>query len=378
MSADVTRLSWVQRVTIAVLGAGAATVLGVEGLSAETVPTAVGVVICGMVALAALFLPALVVLAPCASVVFSVVCTRLAVRPDNTFGVVELVALSWLIVRVIMVQPARRAVWVVPLLYVAVAVLPLRLDAGAEPYRDLMLAATLLGAAIMVLLGMYLRLYERRRADGYELARQNQRLEYARDLHDLVAHHVTAIVAQTKALRYTAAAGQPPSPEALDSVLDGIERVGSQALASMRGMVTVLRGDEPPPRQRTIEEVVSSVVHHFPGPPPVATTIDDDLTTRHLPRQTLDAVEHVVQESLTNVLRHATDVRQVDVSVCLRDGELEINVTNDGRDAVPALSSGGFGLIGLTERVKDAGGRLSAGPATPGWRVTATLPSSTA
>jgi signal transduction histidine kinase len=371
-----TGLSWPQRVTIAVLGAVVAAVVVGEGLTAESVPTAVGIVICGLLPLVALFLPGVVVPAAGVSLVFSIVCTQLPVRLDNTFGTVELVALSWLIVRVIMVQPVRRVVWVVPLLAVAVVLLPLRLDDGADEYRELMVVASGLGVVIMVLLGMYLRLYERRRADSFELVRQNQRLEYARDLHDFVAHHVTAIVAQTKALRYTAAAGQPPSPEALDQMLDGIEKVGSQALVSMRSMITVLRGDELPPRQRTIGEVLGSVVNQFPGP--VTTTIDEDLGTRPLPRRTLDAVQHVVQESLTNVLRHATDVRQVDVSVHLRDGELEISVTNDGGKGESGLPSSGFGLVGLTERVAEAGGRLAAGPANPGWRVTATLPSSTA
>lgn len=372
-----TRLSWAQRTTIAVLGTSAAAVLCVEGLSAESVPTAVGIVVCGVLTLVALFLPGLVVPAAAVSAVFSIVSVQLAVRLDNTFGIVELVALSWLVVRVIMVQPARRAAWVVPLLFVAVVLLPLRLDRGSDDYRELLVVGAGMGVAVMVLLGMYLRLYERRRADSYELARQNQRLEYARDLHDFVAHHVTAIVAQTKALRYIAAAGQPPTPEALDSMLDGIEKVGSQALVSMRDMITVLRDDELPQRpQRTLGEVVRSVVNHFPGP--VATTIDDDLATRHLPKRTLDAVQHVVQESLTNVLRHATDVSVVDVRAHLRDGELEISVTNDGRDTESGLPSSGFGLVGLTERVTDAGGKLSAGPAAPGWRVTATLPSSTA
>jgi signal transduction histidine kinase len=373
-----TGLPWAHRIMIAVLGAGALAVLAVDGLAAETVPTAVGVVICGALSLVALFQPGLVVPAAVASVVFSIVCSQLVVRLDNTFGNVELVALSWLVVRVIMVQPARRAAWVVPLLFVAIVLLPLRLDAGSDDLREIMVVGLGLGVVIMVLLGMYLRLYERRRADSFELARQNQRLEYARDLHDFVAHHVTAIVAQTKAIRYTAAEGQPPSPEALDTMLDGIERVGSQALVSMRKMITVLRDDEPQQQQQTVEEVVRSVVDQFPGPPRVATTIDDDLATRHLPQRTLDAVQHVVQESLTNVLRHAADVRIVDIRAHLRDGELELSVANDGRGVDSGLPSSGFGLIGLTERVTDAGGRLSAGPADPGWRVTATLPSSTA
>src|SRR5262245_25278070 len=219
------RVSWVQRVTIAVLGACAVFILGGEGLSAESVPTAVGIIVCGAAAMAALAWLELAAPAAALSVAFSITCTQLPVRLDNTFGLVELVALSWLVVRVIMVRPLRHAAWVAPLLCAAVILLPLRLDRGADEIREYMVVAAVLGMAVMVLLGLYLRLYERRRADGYELARQNQRLEYARDLHDFVAHHVTAIVAQTKAFRYTVAAGQPPSPADLHSMLEAIGAV---------------------------------------------------------------------------------------------------------------------------------------------------------
>lgn len=366
--------SWVQRVTIAVLGAGALFVLGVEGVSAETVPTAVGVVICGMATLAALFQPTLVAPAATVSVAFSIISTQLPVRLDNTFGIVELIALSWLIVRVLMAQSLTRAAWLVPLLSVAIVLLPLRLDQGADDYREFMFAGAVFGAAFMILLGLYLRLYDRRRADGYELARQNQRLAYARDLHDFVAHHITAIVAQTKAIRYTTAAGTPPPPDALDKMLDSIERVGSEALVSMRGMITVLRDDAPPPQQRTLAEVVRAATSDFPGP--VTATLDEAATTRNLPQRTVEAAKHVVQESLTNVLRHAADVTRVNVSAHLNDDELEIVVTNDGRHTESNLPRSGFGLKGLTERVTEAGGRLSAGPTTSGWQVTATLPSS--
>jgi signal transduction histidine kinase len=367
------RLSWVQRVTIAVLGAAAAVLLVLEGLAAETVPTAVGVVLCGALPLAALFAPGLMVPAAVLSLAFTIICSQLDAGLDNTFGIVELVAFSWLVVRVVMLQPLRRTAWTVPLLLVTMAVLPLRLDASSDGYKAVMVAATMAGVAFMVLLGLYLRLHEQRRADGFAMARQAQRLEYARDLHDFVAHHVTAIVAQTKAVRYTTAAGLPPSAEALDSMLAGIERAGSEALVSMRGMITVLRGNESPPEQRTLGDVLQTTLNQFAGP--VTASVEDGLAGRWLPQHTLDTVHHVVQESLTNVLRHATNVSRVEVSAQLRDGQLEISVTNNGTAGATTLPSGGFGLTGLTERVEGAGGHLSAGPADPGWQVVATLPS---
>jgi signal transduction histidine kinase len=229
------------------------------------------------------------------------------------------------------------------------------------------------GMLLVILLGMYLRLHDQRRIDAGELAKQAQRLAYARDLHDFVAHHVTAIVAQTQAVRFTSSAGQRPSSEALDEMLAGIEKSGSQALASMRGMITVLRTDEPAPARTTLGEAVAEPVGHFVGPP-VTTDIDDDLATTHLAPHVLDAVHHVVQESLTNILRHAGGATTVEVRArALPGGRLETVVTDDGT-STSDTSGGGFGLVGLTERVDAAGGTLTAGPADGGWRVTAILP----
>jgi signal transduction histidine kinase len=371
-------LSWAQRITVAVLGVAAAALVVFEGLVAPTVPTAVGIVVCGALPLVALFVPKVhPVLVAVVSGAFSIVCSQLPERPENTFGVVELIALSWLIVRVLMQNPLLRSAWQAVLLTIAAALLPLRLGASSDSLRGLMVAAVLMGAAFMALLGMYLRLHDRRRADTYELSRQTQRLEYARDLHDFVAHHVTAIVAQTKAVRFTSAAGTSPSPEALDSMLAGIEQAGSQALESMRGMITVLRGDAPVRPQRTLNEVVAVVANRFSTVgPPATVSIEDSLADRYLPQPVIEAAHHVVQESLTNVLRHAADVSRVEIVARVRADLVELSVSNDGHPTETDLPSGGFGLVGLTERVEAVGGRLTYGPADPGWRVVAALPSS--
>jgi signal transduction histidine kinase len=374
------RLPWAQRVTIAVLGAAATGVVIFEGLSVPAVPAAVGIVVCGLLPIAVLLVPtvspAVVSGVAGVSTVFTIVCGQLPGRPDNTFGTIELLGLAILLVRVIIQYRPLRAVWPSASLFVAATLLPLRLD--EDEYRVLMSTAILVGMAFMTLLGMYLRLHDRRRVDAFELARQTQRLEYARDLHDFVAHHVTAIVAQAKAVRFTTAAGRSPAPADLDGMLAGIEKAGSQALVSMRGMISVLRDDTAPVRpHRTLGSLVAAAAGDFVGPP-VTTSVDDGVADRDLPQETLDAAQHVVQESLTNVLRHAARVSRVEISARADGDAVEITVANDGVAASNGLPSGGFGLVGLTERVESAGGRLSAGPTGAGWAVSAVLPSSRA
>ncbi|WP_143446187.1 sensor histidine kinase [Kibdelosporangium aridum] len=372
------RLSWVQRVTTAVLVMAAVAVVIFEGLSVDAVPGAIGIVICGLLPLAALLMSTLsawVVSGIAAvSIAFTIISPRLPVPPDNTFGTIELLGLAILVVRVVIQFRPLRAAWLTTLLFGAATVLPLRLDNYDR--IEYMIAVIVAGMAFLVLLGMYMRLYDRRRSVGFELERQTQRLEYARDLHDFVAHHVTAIVAQAKAVRFTTAAGMAPSPEALDDMLARIEKAGSEALVSMRSMITVLRDDSAPVRpHRTLGSVVAAAAENFAGPP-VTVSIDSDLAARELPQETLDAAKHVVQESLTNILRHAAEVTRVEVSAVDSGGSLDVTVTNDGIAASNGLPSGGFGLVGLAERVESAGGHLNAGSTGAGWAVTAVLPSS--
>ncbi|MFC0104884.1 sensor histidine kinase [Kibdelosporangium aridum] len=372
------RLSWVQRVTTAVLVMAAVAVVIFEGLSVDAVPGAIGIVICGLLPLAALLMSTLsawvVSGIAVASIAFTIISPRLPVPPDNTFGTIELLGLAILVVRVVIQFRPLRAAWLTMLLFGAATVLPLRLDNYDR--IEYMIAVIVAGMAFLVLLGMYMRLYDRRRSVGFELERQTQRLEYARDLHDFVAHHVTAIVAQAKAVRFTTAAGMAPSPEALDEMLAGIEKAGSEALVSMRSMITVLRDDSAPVRpHRTLGSVVAAAAENFAGPP-VTVSIDSDLAARELPQETLDAAKHVVQESLTNILRHAAEVTRVEVSAVDSGGSLDVTVTNDGIAASNGLPSGGFGLVGLAERVESAGGHLNAGSTGAGWAVTAVLPSS--
>ncbi|MFD4636208.1 sensor histidine kinase [Lentzea sp. NPDC058436] len=383
MTGILTRLTWWQRVVFWLIVAVGVALLVVEAGSAPSAYGAVGVVVCGVLPSAALFKREISALAVAGigtlSIAFTIVCaTLLPGNLDNTFGLFELIGLACLSVRTLLVFSAWRAAGLCVLLGLAATTLPLRLedlDPLLTPGMVLIIAVVL---AFVLLLGLFMRLHDRSRTDSFQLSRQAQRLEYARDLHDFVAHHVTAIVVQTQAVRFATGSGQLPDPVVLDKMLDGIEKAGSQALTSMRTMVDVLRDDNAPmhPHQ-ALTLMVTDLATGFTGAP-VTTAVDPAIAALDLPATTVDAARHVVQEALTNVLRHATRVSEVRISARSRGQEVEISVTNDGQAGDNGLPRGGFGLVGLAERVESAGGSLSAGPTARGWAVTALLPSSTA
>lgn len=220
-------------------------------------------------------------------------------------------------------------------------VLPLRIDVWDNNLLNLIAVIAVCAVPFMVVVGLCLRLYDTLREREREAIRQGQRLEHARELHDFVAHHVTAIVAQTKAARFTAAAGHTQSPEDLDRMLAQIERAGSQALGSMRAMVSSLRdhttasaatrptGDPAGLRGlRDLTEEFSEVG------PPAELTLAPELADRPLPPGILTTVHRVVQESLTNVRKHATGVGRVEVRIGVRPDDperLEVSVVDDGQ-----------------------------------------------
>ncbi|TNY36815.1 sensor histidine kinase [Thermomonospora catenispora] len=284
-----------------------------------------------------------------------------------------------------------RAVWRVPMpRVVALAALPAG-AALATPGRHSMLAVAVLSAPLMVLVamavgtGLYLRALDARRARALADARRDERLALARDLHDFVAHHITGIVVQAQAARYAAGSGAMRDPEQVAEMLGAIERAGTEALTSMRRMVGLLRSDGDaspdgdarggPVHPADGLERLAELVEKFTDPP-AALELDPRVEeSGELPVQIAATVHRVVQESLTNVRKHAADATAVRVAVRRRPDGLEVTVHDDGRGGGRRLPGGGFGLVGLTERVQALGGELHAGPdPAGGWRVTAFLP----
>jgi signal transduction histidine kinase len=171
-------------------------------------------------------------------------------------------------------------------------------------------------------------------------------------------------------------------PAGLDPVLEGIEGAATQALASMRRTVGVLRAPEETEaaQRRPVGDLAGLVglVDGFGGPAQKVTLLRDPSVTDDLPHEVQAAAFRVAQEALTNVRRHAADAERIIVALCHRGDRLEVSVADDGRGITQLpedARGGGFGLVGLNERVTALGGELHAGPRVGrGWETRALLP----
>ncbi|MGI5327006.1 sensor histidine kinase [Actinomadura nitritigenes] len=311
----------------------------------------------------------------------------------------EIGGLLIVIARTVWKARRDRLVPLAVLLGAAVLAVPLRWS----PVAALVFTAPLgITVAVALGVGLYLRAIDARRARSLAAARRDERLELARDLHDFVAHHVTGIVVQAQAARFAAQSGAAQSPERLDTMFAGIEKAGTEALTSMRQMVGLLRdaqhtgaadgeafgtagtagmpgrtagGAAGEAATRPVGDLgrLRDLVAGF-ADPPATLALAPDLGP--LPPEVAASVHRVVQESLTNVRKHAADAASVRVAVArAAGGSVEVSVRDDGQGRGRRLPSSGFGLAGLTERVDALGGRLRAGPRPEGgWEVVALLP----
>ncbi|MGI5459852.1 sensor histidine kinase [Streptomyces sp. CA-249302] len=224
-------------------------------------------------------------------------------------------------------------------------------------------------------LAAYLRALDYRRTVAVTETRREERVAIAADLHDFVAHHVTGILVQTQVARMMANAGQ----EGLDPVLAGIERASTEALASMRRTVGVLRDTDEADR-RPVGDLagITELTEGFASPVQKVTLHCAPAVPADLPHEVQAAAFRVVQEALTNVRRHAADATEITVALSFDATHLSVSVADDGRGGtqLPAAAhGGGFGLVGLKERVTALGGELEAGPRDGGgWRLRARFP----
>jgi signal transduction histidine kinase len=212
---------------------------------------------------------------------------------------------------------------------------------------------------------------EREREQTRQLATEQERTRIARELHDVVAHHVSAIAIQAGSAR--AIRGRDPVGAA--EALDPIEAAARQALTELSRLLGVLRRGaaaprEPEPGLDQLDRLLDQARragHH------VDLVVSGD--RRPLPSGLELSAYRIVQEAMTNVLKHARGAA-VEVRLGFAGRELSIEVTDGGGVAVaPAADGHGHGLIGMRERVAVFGGRLDAGPAPGGgFRVAASLP----
>ena len=191
----------------------------------------------------------------------------------------------------------------------------------------------------------------------------------ARELHDTVAHHVSAIAIQAQAGRTAAS-----RPDAAVDALGAIEEEASRTLAEMRAMVGALRQGEEPELapQRGVADIHRLARGAGEGPR-VDVELAGDLDGL---RPSVDAALYrLAQESITNAVRHARHATRIDVRVTGDNDDVRLTVRDDGDGPSGADWSLGYGLVGMTERAMLLGGTLEAGPgADGGWTVNALLP----
>jgi len=219
--------------------------------------------------------------------------------------------------------------------------------------------------------GAAIRFHATVRVRDVEQAKLRQRSELARELHDSVGHHVSAIAVQAQAGRALAASD---TDRAL-AVLATIEEAASRTLEEMRAMVGILRdGNEaelaPPPGLADIERLA----HGLGKGPRVDVHLSGDFA--ELSPSVGAALYRIAQESVTNGLRHARHATRITVRVADEGDEVRLTVRDDGEAGAGARTSSGHGLAGMSERATLLGGTVRAGrgPGERGWTVDAVLP----
>lgn len=307
-------------------------------------------------------------------------------HPLVVWGGGEAIALLVLLTQVLLRAPARTAAVLGPLLGLGCMSVPVR---DADPGRFTLLFSVL--AVVVAAYSLLLRLQSVQRVRELRAVRSAERLELARELHDLVAHHVTGIVVEARAARYTKV-----SAERAGEILGRIETAGDEALGSMRRLVKILREGAEDSDAETgkgagtgkgrsagtapvagLREIRGLTERFAATGPPVVLYVEEGLEAG-LPADVAATAHRIVLEALTNIGKHAATATAVRVGLRTVPAGLEVRIADDG--GRPARLSenargGGYGLVGMAERAEALGGSLTAGPAPEGgWLVTALLP----
>ncbi|WP_343885960.1 histidine kinase [Actinoallomurus spadix] len=240
-----------------------------------------------------------------------------------------------------------------------------------------------------VLLAAYVRSLEQvarsaqeRAAEAERAARMSERTAIARELHDMVAHHLASVALRVGVARHVIPRADPRVTE----VLDDVHASASSALADLRRLLTALRDPDDPGRllaePTDLPVALDGLVERARQ---AGLTVESSVAPE---LAGLDAVRgltvlRLVQEGLTNVAKHAGRRASVRLAATMTgDGTVSLEIDNDagGGPATngdpPATGGGGHGLLGMRERVDLVGGSLDVGPTSGGWRLSALLPES--
>lgn len=230
--------------------------------------------------------------------------------------------------------------------------------------------AVLLFAAV---LGVSIRNLSLVRAHQYDRVRFHEREVLARELHDTIAHHVSAIAIQAQAGQVLA---KSPDPRGATEALKVIEAEASRALTEMRDIVGSLRRRNGTPQvlaQYGVADIERLAITAGAHSPRVDVEHSGDLTNLRPAVQA--SLYRIAQESITNAKRHARHATRIHVVVAVDAETVQMTVSDDGERIAPTLGPSGYGLIGMAERIALLRGTLEAGPQTHrGWVVQARIP----
>jgi signal transduction histidine kinase len=213
---------------------------------------------------------------------------------------------------------------------------------------------------------------ERERDQLARIAVYEERTSIARELHDIVAHSVSVMLVGVRGARDVL----QTSPDVADDTLARVEASGERSLAELRRILGLLRSPEQRPESRpqpTLANLDELIAEFHAAGLPVSLVVAGE------PQSLAEGVElsvyRVVQEALTNVLKH-TRPTHVSVTLVFRDSGLELEIVDDGvRQGEHLDTNGGQGIVGMRERVAVLGGELETGPRVGGgFRVAARVP----
>lgn len=277
---------------------------------------------------------------------------------------------------VVAYEPRGRAVSIaggVALLGLALAVQRWALPTTAAAAATISLAAMV---AIPVALGLVTRNRLRLLSATREEAAQAERARIAREMHDVVTHNLSVMVALSDGARLSL----DRDPAGAADAIAQIGRTGREGLAEMRRLLGVLADpsdDAAPLRPQPSINDLEAVADTVRAAGLEVQLVVDPAAASISPALSL-AVHRIAQEALTNVLKHAPAARRVHVSIDRPGDSVRVQVQDDGGNVSaktpPGTPQTGHGLAGMTERARLHGGALTAGPHAGGWRVEATLP----
>ncbi|GAA2603564.1 sensor histidine kinase [Paractinoplanes durhamensis] len=315
----------------------------------------------------------------CFLVQTALLAVALVVIDDAT---INQVGASWAIGELALWAVRPRTIWLSAGLLLAVYVVL------ATPGRSELYGIVVLPIGLPLLIGLVLRTTRelgeqaQRRAEAESrAARADERGMIARELHDVVAHHVASMVLRVSVARHVLPGVDPRVGE----VLDDVHGTGTAALADLRRLVEVLRGSG--------DRGAAALTAIEPGALPAAlgAAVDTARMTGITVEAEIDeavgtvdavrglAVLRLTQEALTNVAKHAGPAARARLQVFVQGGDVSWEVSDDGGSAPSDKPvGGGHGLTGMRERVEVLGGVLTAGPDGGGWRVRTVLPGAAA